>query len=499
MSLQVFLQAQLLGSDGFLTVAPSAADGIADLLGRGAWLNLICEVLPRALLSDLKLSRMLLGSSSAEQFLLVLAEDDIPRANEFLSRAGAAIAQASAGALRLVWATTENLGPWPAARKRLDDALLAATAAPLAGSADVVGFFRPYLEAREAASSPFSTFGEKLTSASSIGWDSSDPLLLTLDGGQYSWPLRDPPSEEDTILFPRRFAVDDGGTHPASLPELASRASGTARWGVLRGDVDHLDFQLRRAGSVEDHIHLSVLIKEFFAGELAVLCSLPDFWRKVTLLYRGGDDFIVLGTWDSLLLLAREIARLFDVFVQQNLESLPSLEGKTMSMALAIAPEMDASAAIVLQDAGAALASAKAAEPGTFSVFGRMLEAKRLRDAEDLASSLLRLVREYGYRAGYIGDLASVYREAFSARAGRRAKAVRIEKPWRTYMRVSRVIPPAPTREAAGVRNAIVGGLTGARASGWKLQPSARVALEWARLAAGSEPGATSVSNSVSA
>src|SRR5690348_15353599 len=112
MSLQVFLQAQLLGSDGFLTVAPSAADGIADLLGRGAWLNLICEVLPRALLSDLKLSRMLLGSSSAEQFLLVLAEDDIPRANEFLSRAGAAIAQASAGALRLVWATTENLGPW---------------------------------------------------------------------------------------------------------------------------------------------------------------------------------------------------------------------------------------------------------------------------------------------------------------------------------------------------------------------------------------------------
>lgn len=497
MSLQVFLQAQLLGSDEFLTVAPCAGNDIADLLGRGAWLNLICEVLPRALLSDLKLSRMLLGSSSAEQFLLVLAEDDVPRANEFLNRAAAAIAHASAGALRLVWATTENLGPWPAARKRLDDALLAAIAAPLAGSAEVDTIFRPYLEGYEAAPSPFSAFGGKLASASSIGWDESDPVLLTLDAGQYSWLLRDPPAEEDAILFPRRFAVDDGGTHPAPLAELASRANGSARWGILCGDVDHLDFQLRRAGSVEDHIHLSILMKEFFAGELAVLCSLPDFWRKVTLLYRGGDDFILLGAWDALLLLAREISRLFGIFSQQNLESLPSLEGKTMSMALAIAPETETPVATVLQDAAAALASAKAAEPGTFSVFGRILEAKRLRDAEDLASSLLRLVREYGYPAGYIGDLASVYREAFSARAGRRTKAVRMEKPWRTYMRVSRVIPPAPTREAAGVRNAIVGGLTGARASGWKLQPSARVALEWARLAAGSESGAAS--NSVSA
>ncbi len=491
MSLQVFLQAQLLGSDEFLTVAPSAGDGMADLLGRGAWLNLICEVLPRALLADLKLSRMLLGSSSAEQFLLVLAEDDIARANEFLRRAAATMAQVSAGALRLVWATTENLGPWPAARKRLDDALLAATAAPLAESADVDSIFRPYVEASESTSSPFSGFAEKLPSASSIGWNSGDPALLTLDAGQYSWPLRDPPAEDDAILFPRRFAVDDGGVHPASLVELAGRASGTARWGILRGDVDQLDFQLRRAGSVEDHIHLAVLIKEFFAGELAVLCSLPDFWRKVTLLYRGGDDFIVLGAWDSLLLLAREIARLFEIFAQQNLESLPSLEGKTISMALAIAPEMDAPAATVLRDASAALASAKAAEPGTFSVFGRILETKRLRDAEDLASSLLRLVREYGYSPGYIGDLASVYREAFSARAGRRAKAVRMEKPWRTYMRVSRVIPAPPTREASGVRNAIVGGLTGARAGGWKLQPSARVALEWARLAAGTgEAGA---------
>src|SRR5437660_10038653 len=124
MSLQVFLQAQLLGTEEFLIARSSGhSESTADLTGRCAWLTLACEVLPRALLAELKLSRMLLGSSSAEQFLLVLAEEDIPRANEFLAREASAIAQLSGDTLRLVWASTENLGAWPSVRKRLDYAL----------------------------------------------------------------------------------------------------------------------------------------------------------------------------------------------------------------------------------------------------------------------------------------------------------------------------------------------------------------------------------------
>src|SRR5581483_5913710 len=136
MSLQVFLQAELLGAAEFLTAghklqpdgehalvesAGSAPDSEAGLIGRCAWLNLFCEVLPRALLAELRLSRMLLGSSSAEQFLLVLAEEDIPRANELLHRVSNALRRLSGETLQLIWAATENLGSWPIARKRLDD------------------------------------------------------------------------------------------------------------------------------------------------------------------------------------------------------------------------------------------------------------------------------------------------------------------------------------------------------------------------------------------
>lgn len=493
MSLQVFLQAQLLGTEEFLTTPSPGAQaagvehGSADLFGRCAWLTVLCEVLPRALLSELKLSRMLLGSSSAEQFLLVLAEEDIPRADEFLTRAAQAVAQISEDALRLVWSSTENLGAWPIARKRLDDALLAKTSAPAASATDIRQFFAPFSDHTPTRHDPyFSSFAQHLPTAKKIGWSPENPAHLIWDGGQYSWPLKDDSgADEDAILFPRRFAMDENGTQPVALFDLAHRAEGAPRWGILRGDVDQFDPQLRRLGSVEEHIHLSVLFKEFFAGELSLLGTMPGFWRKTSILYRGGDDFAVIGSWDALIPLAREIQRLFEKFMEQNLHGLPSLEGKTISMALALAPTEDAAPSSVFKDAGVQLRSAKATEPGSFYVFGRTLDWKRLTDAEELKSSLVRLVREFSYAPGYIADLAAVYRESLPVFASRRNKPARIEKPWRTYLRVSTVLPQGRGRDVNNLRSSVIANLMGKRTAGLKLRPAARVAIDWARLAAG--------------
>jgi len=486
MSLQVFLQAQLLGTEMFLSSLHAEQDDANDLVGRCSWLTLIGEVIPRALLAELKLSRMLLGSSSAEQFLLVLAEEDIPRANEFLSRVAAAISRISGNSLRLVWGSTENLGAWPVVRKRLEDALTAKISCPLPeeGAGDL---FAPFVESATAESnSHFADFAAGLVSASSVGWSIESPLLLVWDSGAHSWPLKEQSSfEEDGILFPRRFAMDDESGTPAKASELAERAEGADRWGVLRGDVDNFGVQLRRAASVEEHIHLSALFKEFFAGELALLCAMPDFWRKVTVLYRGGDDFAVVGSWDALILLAREIARVFEKFVEQHLASLPGVEAKTISVAIALAPQVESPATSVFAEAGTELQLTKSAELGSIHLFGRSLEWKRLSDAEELKSSLVRLVKECRAPATYLDDLASVYRESFSARVARRGKSARAERPWRTYMRLSRVIPQTRGREHNNLRNAVITNLVGkGTAAGLKLRPPARVGLEWARLEA---------------
>jgi CRISPR-associated protein Csm1 len=498
MSLQVFLQAQLLGATNFLTaehnvqadseresVAGERLNSEADVIGRCAWLNLFCEVLPRALLAELRLSRMLLGSSSAEQFLLVLAEEDVARANELLNNVARSLRALSGDTLQLIWAATENLGAWPVARKRLDDGLQAKISTPLAGNIDSRQLFAPIAEsAAPLAQTYFVNFAAKLPTAQKVGWSSDQPAHLTWDEGQYTWPLKEQSEfDDDGIVFPRRFAPNDSGT-PANAAEMAQRADGTPRWGILCGDVDQFAAQLKSVGSVEDHILRSVLFKEFFAGELSVLCTLPEFWQKVSILYRGGDDFAVWGSWDGLLMLARELQRVFERFAEHNQQAFPGLEGKTLSMALAIAPSLDASVASVFHDAFVQLEQAKATEPGTLHAFSRAIEWKRLPEAEEVKTSLVRLVREFGYAPEYINDLAAVYREAFSgARSGRR-KAVRVDKPWRTYMRLSRVIPQSRSKEAANLRSAAITGLIGKRAAGLKLRPSARVGLEWARLAA---------------
>ena len=487
MSLQVFLQAQLLGAEKFLTAEGPEQASEDDLIGRCAWLTLLGEVIPRALLAELKLSRMLLGSSSAEQFFLVLAEDDIGRANEFLTRADQAIFETSAGTLRLLWASTENLGTWPVARKRLDDALSAKMRCPLADrSKSSSDLFTAYSEALEGdRPSFFAEFAKGLVTATSIGWSREHPAQLSWTGGTYTWPLHEQSTvEEDAILFPRRFALNDEGSQPLSLADVAKRADGTPKWGILRGDTDQFELQLSRVATVEEHIHLSALFKEFFAGELALLCTLPDFWRKVTILYRGGDDFAVSGSWDALILLSHELERLFQKFVEQHLAALPGVEAKSLSMAVAIAPELDSAATTVFAQAGRELEETKATEPGSVHLFGRTLEWKRFADAEELKTSLVRMVRDFQYPPDYLNDLASVYREAVAGRRSRGNKAVRVDKPWRTYMRLSRVIPQARSKEQNNLRNAVITNLVGKRTAGVKLRPSARVGLEWARLAA---------------
>src|ERR1700716_125105 len=115
MSLQIFLQGKILGVEQFLLAS------VGDMDGRSHWVALLSEVLPRALLAELGLSRMLLGSSGGDQFLVVLPATAQAQAEEFLTTASAHMQQLSGGELKLLWASTENLGDWSDVRKRLNE------------------------------------------------------------------------------------------------------------------------------------------------------------------------------------------------------------------------------------------------------------------------------------------------------------------------------------------------------------------------------------------
>ncbi len=248
----------------------------------------------------------LLGSSGGGQFLLVLPQESRVAAEEFLAVAANEISQMSAGLLKLVWSVTENLGDWSDIRKRLQEQLDGRRGTPQFSEpeevpADAQDYFADYL-------------GEKLRDAEQAGWSPEHPGRVLINEGKHSWSLA---ASGDSIPFARHAAPQDDLHEPASGEVLASRATGLSTWGVLRGDVDNFDIRLRRAQNIEEHIQLSVMFKQFFAGELEVLCSMPEFWRKVTVIYSGGDDFAVLGAWDALLALAAELERLFHRFAEQ--------------------------------------------------------------------------------------------------------------------------------------------------------------------------------------
>src|SRR6185503_15576946 len=131
MSEQILLQGKLLGIEPFLISGehPAADEGL--VCGKSQWLTLISEVLPRALLAELGLSRMLLGASGGGQFLLVLPGEARQPSEEFLSAATKQVRELGGGHLKLLWGITENLGDWSVVRRRLNDELLRKRHTPL--------------------------------------------------------------------------------------------------------------------------------------------------------------------------------------------------------------------------------------------------------------------------------------------------------------------------------------------------------------------------------
>jgi CRISPR-associated protein Csm1 len=376
----------------------------------------------------------------------------------------------SGGKLNLIWAVTENLGDWSVIRKRLNDEMQRKLGTPLAwGDHEPTG---------EADPAYFAQLGDQLRHGESVAWSPESPAAITTGTGKHRWSLGDGP---DAIPLARHTALTDDGNAVAEPCVLGRRAQGRPNWGVLRGDVDDFGVRLRRLHTIEEHVQISVMYKQFFAGELEVLASLPEFWRKVSLLSSGGDDFAIYGAWDALIAFALELRRVFHRFTEEKLKEFPGQEGKTVTMALALAAEPDARIDSMFERAGEKLAIAKATDKDCFHLLGRTLEWKQVADAAELKDQLTRMVTEFGAAPEYIRELCGIYRE--TKKTGGGPRPARVERPWRFHRRLNRILGTSRSREYQKARTSLVTDLAGKNPANLKLRPSGRVALEWARLA----------------
>jgi CRISPR-associated protein Csm1 len=469
MSAQILLQGTLLGGEEFLLAPPADRDNRL-FEARSMWLALIGEVVPHALLAELQLPPLMLGASGGDRFLAILPDQArADAAGAFLTRVSQCFGDATSGRMKVVWSATENLGDWTIVRKRLQDGMRFGTSARAAEP----GFFDAFLPAGHEAD----RIPRDLRDASGIGWSFDFPALIAAEGGAPRWNIGHNAAVGD--LSVTRHAARNGEAM-ASTKELARRSGGRKLWGVLRGEIDDFGTRMRRLQSVEEFVHLSMLYKQFLAGEIELLCSQPDYFQRVTVLHSGNADFAVYGSWDALAGFARELERVFARFAQENLKELPGAEAKTITMALTIA-EAGASLARTWEDCGRDLEIARAADKDCFHVLGRVLEWKQLNDAAELKDAIVHLNEEFRGGRQFLAQLRNLYKRV---EAPDRIDEERLMGRAARFQRRFARVASRREREFQKLRAHLMKEMAGrSLRGGLKLRPEGLVALEWARLA----------------
>jgi CRISPR-associated protein Csm1 len=474
MPAQILLQGRLRGTEEFL-LSPAADRDNRVFEARLMWLALGGEVLPRALLADLGLPSLLLGSSGGGRFLVVLPDQQrAEAASAFLARAAKVIESATNGLVHIAWSYTENLGDWTVIRKRLQES----TQTIDAGFSEP-GFFEPF---DTPATPPADRIPRGLRDATSVAFSFDFPALIAAprpdgkEGGEHLFDLGRAASYDNISLT--RHAARHGDAI-ASTRELAKRARGQKLWGILRGEIDDYGTRIRRVQSVEEHVQLSMLYKQFLAGEIELLCSQGEYFQRVTVLEAGAAGFAVCGSWDALAGFAREVQRVFAIFAEENLKELAGAEAKSITMAMTLG-EPGAALARVWEDSLRDLETAKAADKDCLFILGRVLEWKQLNDASDLRDAIIQLNEEFRGGRHFLAQLRNLYRRVESGAVDNERLLARTIRFQRRFARVAN----RREREFQKLRSHLIKEVSGRNAKGkLKLRPEGLVALEWARLA----------------
>ncbi|RLC62721.1 MAG: type III-A CRISPR-associated protein Cas10/Csm1 [Chloroflexota bacterium] len=105
---------------------------------------------------------------------------------------------------------------------------------------------------------------------------------------------------------------------------MARQSEGIQRVGVLRMDVDNLGLIFGRylRGSMAQTSALSAALELFFAGHLNRICrdvaAQGEHDNSIYVIYAGGDDLFVVGSWDRMPILAERIRGDFAAYTGHN-------------------------------------------------------------------------------------------------------------------------------------------------------------------------------------
>ncbi|MDI6890218.1 MAG: type III-A CRISPR-associated protein Cas10/Csm1 [Thermodesulfovibrionales bacterium] len=121
------------------------------------------------------------------------------------------------------------------------------------------------------------------------------------------------------VYLPNHTPLENGDI--LDFDHLSDKASGKKRWTVLRGDVDNLGLIFGKGlenRSISRVASLSRNFSLYFTFWLNEICKQDRFKDKTYVIYAGGDDFFIVGSWDVMPGLAMSINEDFRRFTCQN-------------------------------------------------------------------------------------------------------------------------------------------------------------------------------------
>ena len=115
-----------------------------------------------------------------------------------------------------------------------------------------------------------------------------------------------------------------------TFEDMAEESKGIHRLGVLRMDVDNLGtvFQkdLAQRATISRVATLSFKLSLFFEGWINEFLKKENFKNKTYLIYSGGDDLFLVGSWDKIIEAAYGIRKAFGRYTQKQAYSSGSSE-----------------------------------------------------------------------------------------------------------------------------------------------------------------------------
>lgn len=196
------------------------------------------------------------------------------------------------------------------------------------------------------------------------------------------------------------------------LSQLAYFETGTQKLGVLKMDIDNLgklfseglpkEFEYKtKDGIIKKESYrtisriasLSRAIKWFFEGYMNTLINLPEYKDRLYVVFSGGDDFFVVGSWNKVFSFAERVRNDFLEFVCHH----PAI---TLSAALLVVDEKyPVSRFAALAEDRLHRAKYQSVNKNSINVFDMVVSWDDFFEARLLKEKLVYLVNETGKRA----------------------------------------------------------------------------------------------------